>query len=48
LNQEPFSLLYVKEAGVFVPEPNDVDLAALALSSVTLTQKEQPFVKGKN
>jgi hypothetical protein len=47
LNQEPFSLHYIKEAGVFVPEECDVDLTALALSSVTLTQKGQPFVKGE-
>jgi hypothetical protein len=47
LNQEPFNLLYVKEASVFVPDPHDVDLAALALSSVTLTQRGQPFVKGE-
>lgn len=47
LNEEPFSLLYVREAGVFVPEEHVVDLAALALSSVALTQKGEPFVKGK-
>jgi hypothetical protein len=47
LNQEPLSLLYIKEAGVFVPEEHDVDLTALALSSVTLIQKGEPFVKGE-
>lgn len=47
LNQEPFSLLYVKEVGVFVPEEHDVDLTALALSSLTLTQKGEPYVKGE-
>jgi hypothetical protein len=47
LNDEPFSLLYIREAGVFVPEEQDVDLAVLALSNVAITQKREPFVKGK-
>lgn len=47
LNQEPYSLLYIKEAGVFVPEEHDVDLIALALSSIALTQKGEPYVKGE-
>jgi len=47
LNQEPFSLLFIKEVGVFVPEEQDVDLTALALSSIALTQKGEPYVKGE-
>jgi hypothetical protein len=47
MNEEPFNLLYIREAGVFVPEEQDIDLAVLALSNVAFTQKRQPFVKGK-
>jgi hypothetical protein len=47
LNEEPFSLLYIREAGVFVQEEHNVDLAVLALSSVAVTQKREPLVKGE-
>ncbi|XP_069678200.1 TAF6-like RNA polymerase II p300/CBP-associated factor-associated factor 65 kDa subunit 6L [Periplaneta americana] len=46
LNDEPLGLLHVREAGVFVPEEQDIDLAAFALNHDPLTQKSEPFVKG--